>query len=163
MPRTPDFVEVSSGQPIAQGAGRSISIDLKEAIRTKIDNMQTVILNDSIIATQVQPAIISFATKTVGLLPIENMDTTLLKIYLKSVGPVHGQADAMAIDLTESLKAKMSKIKGVKKEDTNVLNQIYPVEVDGANAVANVLPIQAIRTDHINAVSYTHLTLPTKA
>ena len=55
MPRTPDFVEVLSAQPIAQGTGRSISIDLKDTIRTKINNIQTVILNDSITATQCNP------------------------------------------------------------------------------------------------------------
>jgi hypothetical protein len=150
MPRTPDFVEVSLGLPISQGAGRTIGIDLKDTIRTKINNMQTVILNDSITATQVQPAIIYSATKTVSLLPIENMDSTLLNIYQRSVGPVHGQTHSVAIDLTTSLKTKLGKIKDIKKEDTSETDYIYPVEVDGTNAVATVLPIQAFTNDHIN-------------
>ena len=144
MPRTPDFVEVLLAQPIAQGAGRSISIDLKDTIRTKINNMQTVILNESITATQVQPAIINSATKAVSLLPIENMDSTLLNIYRQSAGSVHGQTHSVAIDLPESLKTKLARSKIPKKEDTTELDYIYPVEVDGANAIANVLPIQAI-------------------
>ena len=74
MPRTLDFIEVLLGQPKAQGAGRSISIDLKDTIKTKNNNLQTIILNEPITATQVQPAIINPATKTVSLLPIENME-----------------------------------------------------------------------------------------
>ena len=82
MPRTPDFVEVLLAQPIAQGAGGSSNIDLKDTIRKK---MLTVILNESITATQIQPAIINSATKTVNLLPIENMEATLLNIYRERV------------------------------------------------------------------------------
>jgi hypothetical protein len=96
-PRADDFVEVLVGQPIAQGAGRSISIDLKETIKTKINDMQTTILEGTITATQVQPAMISSATKTVSLLPIENMDTNLLNIFRRSVGPVHGQKHSVAV------------------------------------------------------------------
>jgi hypothetical protein len=62
-PRADDFVEVLVGQPIAQGAGRSISIDLKESIKTKSNDMQTIMLEGTITATQVQPAMISSATK----------------------------------------------------------------------------------------------------
>ena len=120
MPRTPDFVEVSLGQLVAHGAGRTIGMDLKDTIRTKIYNMQTVIFNDSITATQVQPAIINSAPKTVSLLPIENMDSTLLNIYQRSVGPVHGQKHSVAIDLTTSWKSKIKNIKAIETEATNM-------------------------------------------
>ena len=56
----------------------------------------------------------------------------------------------MAIDLTSSLKTKIDKIEDIEKEDTSETDYIYPVEVDGTNAVANVLPIQAMTTDLIN-------------
>jgi hypothetical protein len=105
-PRVDDFVEVLVGQPIAQGAGRSISIDLKETIKTKINDMQTTILEGTITATQVQPAMINSATKTVSLLPIENMDTNLLNIFRRSVGPVHGQKHSVAFDLSDILKGE---------------------------------------------------------
>jgi hypothetical protein len=56
------------------------------------------------------------------------MDSTLLNIYRKSVGPVHGQTHSVAIDLTDSLKTKLGKIKDIEKEDTNVLDYIYPLK-----------------------------------
>ena len=109
-PRADDFVEVLLGQPIAHGAGRSISIDLKEAIKTQINNMQRIILDAALRATQAQPAMINL-DKTVSLLPIENMDTNFLNIFRRSVGPVHGQKHSVAFDLSTSLKDKLGKTK----------------------------------------------------
>jgi hypothetical protein len=128
MPRTPDFVEVSLGQPVAQGAGRTIGIDLKDTIRTKINNMQTVILNDSITATQVQPAIIYSDTKTVSLLPIENMDSTLLNIYQRERGSCSWSNTLSGYRSNDLLKDEVGQDQRYQKEDTNVLDYIYPLK-----------------------------------
>ena len=87
--------------------------------------MQTIILDGAITATQVQPAMINSVTKTVSLLPTENMDTNLLNIYRRSVGPVHGQEHSVAFDLSVSLKDKFGKIKHIKNEDTSEFGYIY--------------------------------------
>ncbi|MGV2432774.1 MAG UNVERIFIED_CONTAM: hypothetical protein LVQ98_05575 [Rickettsiaceae bacterium] len=147
MPRTPDFIEVSLGQPIAPGAGRSIGIDLKETVRTKINGIQTTILDDSITATQVQPAIINSETKTVSLLPIENMETNFFNIYRRSVGPVHGQKHSVALNLTATWKSKINNIKAIENEATNIQNQIYPVNVSGTTV--KVLPIMPRTPDFV--------------
>ena len=54
------------------------------------------------------------------------------------------------MNLTDSLKTQLGKIKDIKKEDTTELDYIYPVEVDGTNAVANALPIQAITNTQVH-------------
>ena len=127
-PRADDFVEVLLGQPIAQGAGRSISIGLTEAVKTKINDMQTIILDGTITTTQVQPAIINLHN-TVSLLPIENMNTNFLNIFRRSVRPVHGQKHSVAFDLSTSLKDKLGKIEDIKNGDTSDLGYIYPVKL----------------------------------
>ena len=42
--RPDDFIDILLAQPLSAGFGRAVSIDLKDTVKTKINNIQTIII-----------------------------------------------------------------------------------------------------------------------
>ena len=64
-----DFMRVSLAQPLSAGIGRSIDIDLKEAVKTKINMIKTIQKEPTSVLTYLYPVEVSDTTATV--LPIQ--------------------------------------------------------------------------------------------
>ena len=47
--RANDFIDILLAQPLTAGVGRSVSIDLKDTIKTKINNIPNIILSSSVV------------------------------------------------------------------------------------------------------------------
>ena len=58
-----------------------------------------------------------------------------------------GAGRAVSIDVKETVKTKINKIKEIRTEPTTALDYIYPVEVSAD--IANVLPLQAVMSSYM--------------
>jgi hypothetical protein len=145
-------------QPASEGNGRSITIDLKDSIKTKINNIQTVSFSSDGNQYSIFPATIqgndvklfSFHARSMFMsVQVVSFQGTTLDSFSHSIG----------IDLASDVKDKINNIQhDSRKESTTATTYIYPVELSGTNAT--VLPIQAISNGYIVCI---HIAQPLSA
>jgi hypothetical protein len=135
---------VSLAPPVATGAGRTINIDLKDTVKTKINTFKGIENEQTNILNRIYPVDVSGETSKV--LPIKSDDTNFVEVSLAP--PVAtGAGRTINIDLKDTVKTKINTFKGIENEQTNILNQIYPVDVSGETS--KVLPIKSDDTNFV--------------
>jgi hypothetical protein len=76
---------------------------------------------------------------TAKVLPIKSSDSNFVEVSLAP--PVAtGAGRTLYIGLNNTIKTKLNNFKGIQNEETNIANQIYPVDVSADTA--KVLPIK---------------------
>jgi hypothetical protein len=103
--------------PPSPELGRSIAIDISEAFKTRINNIQTVQLEPRTnIYTQVDLAMIS--GNNVKLLPIESNDENFLTVYsaIRTITSDDTQFSrrSISIDMPVALKTKLNNIQTIQ-------------------------------------------------
>ena len=145
--RADDFMDILLQPPASAGNGRSISIDLKDTVKTKINNIQTVSFSSDGNHYSIFPAVIqgndvklySFHARSNFMsVQVVSFQGTTLDSFSHSIG----------IDLDSEVKDKIDNMQRIQKESTTATTYIYPVELSGTNAT--VLPLQALSNDYIS-------------
>ena len=78
--RDPDFVEVAQDTEASEGAGRSIGIGLKDAVKTKLNNFKGIQKEETNIANLIYP--VDVADDTAKDLPIKSSDSSFIEVAL---------------------------------------------------------------------------------
>ena len=126
--------------------GKSIGIDLKDTVKTKINNIQTLQINTSSLPETKALPIATATGNTINLRYIGVNDTNVMKI-LSLYDPLSG-GTGIFFDLETSVKNKLNSVQqSIQKESTLLPNLIYPMEMTAT--ATTVFPLNAISNDNI--------------
>ena len=101
--RANDFIDILLQPQALEGNGRSIIIDLKDSIKTKINNIHTVQLEPGSTVAKTYPAVIS--GNTVKILPLQTSDEHF--ILVTNITPASAELGrSIGIDMPLALKNK---------------------------------------------------------
>jgi hypothetical protein len=150
--RADDFMDILLQQPALEGNGRSIIIDLKDSIKTKINNIQTVQLEVGATVAKKYPAEIS--GNTVTILPLQTSDENFILVTnITPPSPELGRS--IGIDMPVALKTKLNNIQTVQLETGATPAKKYPAEISG-----NTVTILPLQTSDENFILVTNITPP---
>ena len=120
--RADDFMDILLQQPALEGNGRSITIDLKDAIKTKINNIQQIQKESTTATTFIYPVELSGTNAIV--LPIQAINSDYISVLVAQ--PLSaGLGRSIQIDLKDTIKSKLDLIETIQKESTTSTTYIY--------------------------------------
>jgi uncharacterized protein (DUF736 family) len=100
-----DYISVSLAQPLSAGLGRSIQIDLKDAIKSKIDLIKG-IQKESTTATTYIYILLNYLILYATVLPIQANNNDYISVSLAQ--PLSaGLGRSIQIDLKDAIKSKI--------------------------------------------------------
>jgi hypothetical protein len=116
-----DYISVSLAQPLSAGLGRSIQIDFKDAIKSKINLIKTIQKEPTSELTYVYPVEVS--STTVNILPIQAINNDYISVSLAQ--PISaGLGRSIQIDLKDNTKSVISNAhQYARRNEANVLWQ----------------------------------------
>jgi hypothetical protein len=117
-----NFIQVSNITPPSAELGRSIGIDLKDTVKTTINNIQTVQLEPGATPAKNYPAEIS--GNTVNILPIQSNDTNYIEV-VNIVPPSAETGRPIGIDLSASAKSKLDNLQSALDVKSNLNNRTF--------------------------------------
>ena len=131
-----DYISVSVAQPLSAGLGRSIQIDLKEQIKTKINSMLGIQKEPTNVLNYIYPVEVSDTTATV--LPLTTRANDFIDILLAQPLTA-GVGRSVSIDLKDTIKTKINTIPNIILSSSAVPRDIKLIELDGNNVVVKNL------------------------
>ena len=133
-----NFVEVSLAPPVATGAGRTLNIDLKDTVKSKINHIRELKLEATAVPMNVFYPV-DLTTTSATFLPFWNNTNSSIEAF--SSLPTAGRSDrAISFDLKETVKTKMNSIRQIVLETTSVpLPIVYPATL--TETQLSILPI----------------------
>ena len=145
-----NFILVTSITPPSAELGRSSGIDMPVALKTKLNNIQTITLESGSTPAMKYP--VDLSGNTITILPLQSSDDNFILVnHIPS--PSTGIARSIGFDLKDTVKTKLDNIQTVQLETGATPAKKYPAEISG-NTV-NILPLQSGDSNYITVTSIT--------
>ena len=127
---------------------RSISIDMPEALKTKLNSIPRIILSSSAVPRDVK--LIEVEGHDVVIKNLRSGDPNFIDVQLKSEPPFISSL-GVSIDLNSSLKLKLNDMQTVQLEPGATLAKKYPAVISGTTV--NISPIQSHDGNYVEVVN----------